>query len=85
MALYILTYDLRKARDYQTLWDEMEKFNAVRILESDWCFRRINTTAAGLRDYFRNFIDLDDGLFVAEMSETQWASVNCRGTPKDLA
>lgn len=85
MALYILTYDLRKVRNYQTLWDELENFNAVRILESDWCFRRINTTAVGLRDYFKNFIDADDGLFVAEMSETEWASWKVQGTPKDLA
>lgn len=32
MALYLLTYDLRGQRDYQVLWDELEKFRAVRVL-----------------------------------------------------
>lgn len=83
MALYLLTYDLRKeGRDYKTLYDELKKFKAVRILESVWCFNRINTNAEGLRDYFMQFIDENDGLFVAEI--TNWASYNVDGTPQDL-
>ena len=83
MALYLLTYDLRKeGRDYKTLYDELKKFKAVRILESVWCFHRINTNAEGLRDYFMQFIDENDGLFVAEI--TDWASYNVDGTPQDL-
>lgn len=49
MALYFLTYDLRKSRNYQPLYDELENFGAVRILESTWCFKRMNTSAKGLR------------------------------------
>ena len=82
MALYILSYDLRKRRDYQPLWDELNKFNAVRILESDWCFNRINTNAKGLRDYFKQLIDSDDGLLVAEVND--WATYNSIKTPDDL-
>ena len=83
MALYFLTYDLRKQRDYQTLYDELAKFNAVRVLESTWCFNRSNATAAGLRDYFRQFIDADDGLLVSESSD--WATWHADGTPNDLS
>lgn len=82
MALYFLEYDLRKKRDYQKLYDEFEKFNAVRILKSLWCFNRNNTTAAGLRDHFKKFIDSDDGLVVAEV--TDWATYNVEGSPNDL-
>lgn len=82
MTLYFFTYDLRKSRDYQSLYDELEKFNAVRILESTWCFNRNNTTAKGLRDYFKKFIDKDDGIMMSEVSD--WASFNTDGTPKDL-
>ena len=83
MALYLLTYDLRKeGRDYNTLYEELAKFNAVRILESVWCFNRIHTDAKGLREYFKQFIDDNDGIFVAEI--TDWASYNVDGTPKDL-
>lgn len=66
MGLYFLSYDLRKARNYQPLYDELAKFNATRVLESVWCFERLNITSAGLRDYFARLIDGDDGLLVVE-------------------
>jgi hypothetical protein len=82
MALYFLTYDLRQTKDYQTLYDELAKYNAVRVLKSTWCFYRFNTDPKGLRDYFKQFIDSDDGLLIDESSN--WATVNVEGTPKDL-
>lgn len=82
MALFFLSYDLRGERDYQTLYDELEKFHAVRILESEWCFKRFNIDAKGLRDYFKQFIDEDDGLCVSEV--TDWASYKALGTPNNL-
>ncbi len=82
MALYFLEYDLRKQRSYQPLYEELKKFGAVRILESLWCFKRINITAAALRDYFRNFIDADDALCVSEV--TDWATINALGHPNQL-
>jgi hypothetical protein len=82
MPLYTITYDLRNQRDYQTLYEELARFKAVRILESQWCFNRINTTASGLRDHFKGFVDSDDGLFIAEVDD--WASRKTDGTPKDL-
>lgn len=82
MALYFLEYDLRKQRDYQKLYDEMKKFNAVRILESLWCFNRIETNSEKLINYFRQFIDSDDGIIVAEVKE--WASIKTLGTPNQL-
>ena len=82
MALYFLTYDLRKAKNYQKLYDEYKNFNSVKILQSTWCFNRINTSSPELRDYFKKFIDFDDGLIVSEVSD--WASYSTNGTPKDL-
>ena len=83
MALYLRSYDLRKeGRNYKALYDELAKFNAVRILESDWCFNRVQTNTQNLRDHFRQFIDVNDGLLVAEI--INWASYNTEGTPKDL-
>lgn len=82
MALYFLTYDLRNNRDYQKLYDELKSFNAVKVLESTWCFNRINTTASNLRDYFKGFIDSDDGLLIDESNS--WATSNTDGTPNDL-
>ena len=82
MALYFLTYDLRNSRDYQKLYDELETFNAVRVLESTWCFDRINTDASELRDYFNKFVDSDGGLLVDESNS--WATFNAVKTPEDL-
>jgi hypothetical protein len=82
MALYFLDYDLRNERDYQRLYDELAQFKAVRILESLWCFRRVNTTPAGLRDHFQQFVDSNDGLCVSEV--VNWATLNTLGTPNNL-
>jgi hypothetical protein len=82
MALFFLSYDLRKTRNYQTLYDELENFSAVRVLESTWCFNRYNTSASSLRDHFKKFIDADDGLLVDESID--WATYKVKGTPKDL-
>ena len=82
MALYFLTYDLRKAKNYQKLYNELKEFDSVRILESTWCFNRFDTTAKELRTYFKQFIDPDDGIIVSEISN--WASYNTNGTPSDL-
>ena len=83
MALYFLDYDLRRERNYQALYDELGRFKAVRMLESSWCFTRANTTAAGLCDHFRQFIDADDGLVVAEV--TDWATYKALKAPNALA
>jgi hypothetical protein len=82
MALYFLDYDLRQQRDYQKLYDELGRFRAVRILESLWCFNRVNTTTAGLRDHFRQFIDSDDGICVSEVVD--WGTYGVLRTPHDL-
>ncbi|HLN33025.1 MAG TPA: hypothetical protein VK395_35170 [Gemmataceae bacterium] len=82
MALYFLDYDLRNQRDYQRLYDELAKFSAERILESLWCFNRVNTTAEGLRNHFKQFIDNDDAICVSEV--VNWATSRTLATPKAL-
>lgn len=80
MAVYFITYDLRKKRDYKKLYDELENFEAVRVLESIWCFKRINTTTAKLRNHFKKFIDQDDGLLLVEANS--WATSKVDASPK---
>lgn len=82
MALYFIEYDLRKQRNYQAMYDELARFGAVRILESLWCFNRVNTSAINLRDHFKRFIDNDDGVIISEVSD--WASYGTRASPKEL-
>lgn len=83
MALYFISYDLRKDRDYDKLYNELDDFNAVRILESQWCFNRVKTSAKGLREHFKQFVDNDDGLIISEVSD--WASRNTDNSPNDLS
>lgn len=83
MALYLLSYDLRKeGRDYQKLYDELKSFNAVRILESVWCFKRNYTSCVALRNHFKRFIDSNDGIIVTEVHD--WATYNTDDTPNSL-
>lgn len=72
---YMISYDLLKpGQDYQTLYDELERFNAVRILDSQWILDHNNTNAVDLRDHFRGFIDSNDRLMVVGVSG--WAGRN---------
>lgn len=82
MALYFLEYDLRKQRNYKSLYDALATFDAVRILESLWCFKRDNTSTTDLRDYFKTLIDSDDGMIVSQVSD--WAAFNVSGSPNQL-
>lgn len=83
MKLFFLTYDLRNRRDYKTLYDELNKLNAVRILESTWCFKLQDTiTAETVCNHFQNYIDKDDAIMVSQVID--WASYNTDGHPNQL-
>ena len=83
MKLFFLTYDLRNQRNYTALYDELRKLNAVRVLESTWCFKLQDTiTAERVREYFRNYIDSDDAIIVSQVID--WASINTDGHPNQL-
>jgi CRISPR associated protein Cas2 len=80
---YLISYDLRKQRNYQPLYDELKRLNAVRVLESDWFVKRPGTNAEKLREQFRPLIDSDDGIFVVEVND--WASYNAQSNPNVLS
>lgn len=80
MAVYFIEYDLRKARNYQKLYDELNSFQAKHVLESLWCIQvDKNYTAEEIRNHFCQFIDNDDGLIVTKASD--WATQNVNETP----
>ena len=88
MNLYLLSYDLCNEKDYQKLYTELSYYKAISVLESVWCLKRSNTNAEELRDHFRKFIDNNDRLFVAEITDSnrfdQWASYRALGNPNNL-
>lgn len=67
MTTFVLTYDLIKKKDYQTLWDELARLGAHRALESFWLIS-LNNTAKEVHDHFKGFVDSDDRLWVSELT-----------------
>ena len=61
MPVFSITFDLIKRRDYRTLWVELERLKAQRLLLSHWgVHMATGTTANALRDHFRSYIDNGD-------------------------
>lgn len=74
MALYVVSYDLHKVRDYGPLIQALQGAGAIRALESFWLID-IAQTAAGLRDALRALVDDDDSLVVLELKPgSGWAT-----------
>ncbi|MBL0162085.1 MAG: hypothetical protein IPP82_00165 [Xanthomonadales bacterium] len=73
MKLYQIDYDLRKKRDYASLYERIRSYGTYcRALESTWI---INThqTAVQIRDHLAAAMDKDDGLLVTLMAgEAAW-------------
>lgn len=82
MRKYFISYDLRDAKNYQKLYDELAKFNAIQVLESLYCIKYKDDSTEILRDHFKKFIDSDDGLIV--IKSAHWAGVNLDNSPNDL-
>jgi hypothetical protein len=73
MTVKAVSYDLTKpGRNYQSLWDRLGQWKAVRVLESFWLIDTASSAEA-VRNDLRKHIDANDGLFVAALSgETAW-------------
>jgi hypothetical protein len=79
MPHFIITYDLRKQRNYKPLYDALGQWRAVRLLESVW-LAQLKGPAFAVRDILRSKVDSDDGLAVIELVDGfDWATL--RTTP----
>jgi hypothetical protein len=75
MALFVISYDLRKQRNYQPLYDCLNKWGAARLLESLW-LAELAGPAAPVRDILTSLIDADDGVAVIELKAPfNWATM----------
>ena len=84
MTTYVLTYDLIKRKNYQTLWDELARLGAHRALESFWLIN-LNNTAKEVVEHFKRFIDGDDRLWVSELTKAYSFTNAMAGTNAWLA
>jgi CRISPR-associated endonuclease Cas2 len=80
MARCLITYDLKKTKDYQKLFDALKKLGACKPLLSVWV---VNSTfsAKQLVEHLKQFIDSDDKLLVVEA--TTWASLHLTKAEND--
>lgn len=66
MKIFVVNYDLRHARNYDTLYRRLESLGGKRVLESMWTLKLSDTnTCAGLRDDLLEYMDSDDGMLVS--------------------
>ena len=69
MPLYVVSYDLNKAKNYQALWDEMARLGGHKPLESVYFLDVNSANAASLKDHLTKFIDGDDQLIVVQFDK----------------
>ncbi|MXW09307.1 MAG: hypothetical protein F4X47_05545 [Gammaproteobacteria bacterium] len=83
---YVISYDLVNgtSEDYESLWDALRQAGAKRLLRSQWCLRRHNTTAVALRDHFWQYMESGDRLLVTCLDGSGWASMNLLYDPNKL-
>lgn len=75
MPAYMISYDLRRDRNYDALTQQLRTWNCVRPLRSLW-FGNLTGSAETIRDLLRTLIDGDDGLLVIEIKPTSdWAGI----------
>lgn len=78
MAVYSITYDLIKTKDYNRVIKGIEYIsggNWAKPTMSQWLIYSTRT-AEQVRDYLLGCIDTDDRLFVLEIDKNSWASWN---------
>jgi hypothetical protein len=80
MRLYQITYDLRKQRDYPSLYQRIKGYGTwCQALESTWIIVTDQTTVQ-VRDNLRDAMDRDDGLLVTRLhGEAAW-----KGLPTEV-
>jgi len=77
MAIYLLSLELKKSVNHQTLKDELEKFGAVKLTQTTWQIKRFETDAFNLKEFFRLHINAEERLVVAEITESSsWNTIN---------
>ena len=82
---YVISYDLlTPGQNYEPLWEALRGLGAQRLLQSQWIVRRINTNAAGLRDFVGQYIDANDRLLVTCLDSTDWASLRVMVDPNTV-
>lgn len=81
MACYLISYDLLRSRDYESLYSVIKGYGTwAHIHESVWAVVT-SQSAEQVRDYLSKYIDADDRIFVLNSGrEAAWRGVLCDST-----
>ena len=81
MTCYVISYDLRKDRDYESLYKTLKSYSRwARITESTWAVVT-NESAVQVRDRLNQVTDSDDRLFVLKSGvEAAWRNSRCKSS-----
>ena len=73
MRVYQISYDLRKQRNYDALYERIKQYGSwCHPLESSWVIAT-QQTALQVRDNLAQVMDQDDGLLVTRLqNEAAW-------------
>lgn len=78
MGKFFLSYDLRKVRDYSSLYSGIKSYpTCMQVLESLW-YVESSMSASQIRDDLQRYMDKDDGIIVIRYGDSAaWAMLNC--------
>lgn len=77
MKIFVVNYDLRNERDYNSLYNRLNNLGGKRVLESMWTLKLDEKyTCTEIRDDLRRYMDSDDGIYVAHINSSAWGSVD---------
>ena len=79
MALFLVSYDFVKRKDYPKLWEEFERLDGHKPGESVYLLN-LDNTAAEVLEHFNQFIDDDDRLIVIEFDKKPRCGKVYKGT-----
>ena len=79
MALFSVTYDLIKDKDYDSLIDRLKELDTVKVQLSQW-FLSADNTATEIKDHLAQYVDDDDKLMVIEFSKRPQFTKAIEGT-----
>ena len=67
MAYFSVSYQLNNQKNYNPLWEEMERLKAQKAMRDYYLLDVDLDSAFRLREHLRTFIDGDDMIFVAKL------------------
>ncbi len=73
MAIFVVSYDLNKKKDYPSLFEAIKKLGTwCHVLDSTWLVAS-DSSAKLIADYLLKYMDEDDEVFVSKLVKREAA------------